>query len=52
MIYGVQAAKDIKISNVARSRQEDIKMIKTEERLCRQLAAEDFRDHIKKKINQ
>lgn len=50
MIYGVQAAKDIKISNVARSLQEDIKLIKTEERLCRNLAAEDFSDHINKQI--
>ncbi|MDQ6904798.1 MAG: hypothetical protein M3139_17530 [Bacteroidota bacterium] len=50
MIYGVQAAKDIKISNVARSLQEDIKLIKTEERLCRNLAAEDFSDHINEQI--
>jgi hypothetical protein len=50
MIYGVQAAKDIKISNVASSLQEDIKLIKTEERLCRNLAAEDFSDHINEHI--
>ena len=50
MIYGVQAAKDIKISNVARSLQENIKLIKTEERLCRNLAAEDFSDHINEQI--
>ena len=50
MIYGVQAAKDIKISNIARSLQEDIKLIKTEERLCRNLAAEDFSDHINEQI--
>lgn len=50
LIYGIQAAKDIKISNVARSLQEDIKLIKTEERLCRNLAAEDFSDHINTQI--
>lgn len=50
LIYGIQAAKDIKISNVARSLQEDIKLIKTEERLCRNLAAEDFSEHINTQI--
>lgn len=50
LVYGIQAAKDIKISNVARSLQEDIKLIKTEERLCRNLAAEDFSDHINTQI--
>ena len=50
LVYGIQAAKDIKISNVARSLQEDIKLIKTEERLCRNLAAQDFSDHINTQI--
>lgn len=50
LIYGIQASKDVKISNVARSLQEDIKLIKTEERLCRNLAAEDFSDHINTQI--
>lgn len=50
LVYGIQAAKDIKISNVARSLQEDIKLIKTEERLCRNLAVEDFSDHINTQI--
>ena len=46
MIYGIQAAKDVKISNVARNLQEDIALIKTEEGLCRNLSDEDFSDHI------
>lgn len=50
LVYGIQAAKDIKISNVARSLKEDIKLIKTEERLCRNLAARDFSDHINAQI--
>ena len=50
MIYGVQAAKDVKISNVARSLQENIALIKTEERICRNLADEDFSDHINTQI--
>jgi hypothetical protein len=50
LIYGVQAAKDVKISNVARSLQEKIKLIKTEERLCRNLADKDFSEHINTQI--
>jgi hypothetical protein len=50
LVYGIQAAKDVKVSNVARSLQEEIKLIKTEERLCRNLAAEDFSDHINQQI--
>lgn len=50
LIYGIQACKDIKISNIARSLQEDIKLIKTEDRLCRNLAAEDFSNHINEQI--
>lgn len=50
LIYGVQAAKDVKISNVARSLQENIKLIKTEERLCRNLADKDFSEHINAQI--
>lgn len=50
LVYGIQASKDIKISNVARSLKEDIKLIKTEERLCRNLAAEDFSEHINQQI--
>lgn len=50
LIYGIQAAKDVKISNVARSLQEDIKLIKTEERLCRNLADDDFSNHINEQI--
>ena len=50
LIYGIQASKDIKISNVARSLQEPIKLIKTEERLCHNLAAKDFSEHINQQI--
>ena len=46
MLYGVQASKDIKVSEVARSLQEEIPLIKTENRLCRNLADEDLTDRI------
>ncbi len=50
MIYGIQASKDVKISNVARSLQEDIALIKTEDRLCPNLSAGDFSSHINEQI--
>ena len=46
MLYGIQASKDVKISEVARSLQEPIALIKTENRLCRNLAEEDVTDRI------
>ena len=50
LIFGIQAAKDVKISNVARCLNESIDLIKTEERLCRNLAAEDFSEVINNEI--
>lgn len=40
MVFGLQSAKDIKLSNIARALDEPIKLKKTEERLSRNLAAE------------
>ena len=50
MLYGIQASQDIKLSNVGRSLQESIPLIKTEDRLSRNLNSEDFSDHINKEI--
>jgi hypothetical protein len=46
MVYGIQASKDVKLSNIGRSLQEDIPLIKTEYRLSRNLSAEDMTAHI------
>ena len=46
MLYGIQAAEDVKVSNIARSLNEAIPLIKTENRLCRNLAATDLTDRI------
>jgi hypothetical protein len=46
MLYGIQASQDVKVSEVARSLQEPITLIKTENRLCRNLAVEDVTDRI------
>ena len=37
MLYGIQASQDVKLSNIARSLQEQIPLIKTEDRLSRNL---------------
>ncbi len=50
LIYCIQATKDVKISNVAHSLQEDIALIKTDERLCHNLSDEDFSDHINTRV--
>ncbi|HVB03630.1 MAG TPA: hypothetical protein VNE41_07900 [Chitinophagaceae bacterium] len=50
MCYGIQASKDVKLSNIARSLQEDIPLIKTEDRLSRNLADEDFTDRVNDRI--
>jgi len=46
MIYGIQAGKDVKVSEVARALNEEIALIKTENRLCRNLAGEDLTERI------
>ncbi len=46
LVYGVQASKDVKLSNISRALKEDIPLIKTEDRLSRNLNDEDFTEHI------
>lgn len=48
LVYGIQASKDVKLSNIGRALQENIKLIKTEDRLSRNLDDEDFTEHINK----
>lgn len=50
MIYGIQPAKDIKLSNITRALNETIPLIKTEDRLSRNLDDEEFTDEINKEI--
>ena len=50
MIYGIQAAKDVKLSNIARTLKEDQKLIKTDDRLSRNLDDCDFTDGINDEI--
>jgi len=46
MLYGIQAGQDVKLSNIGRSLNERIALIKTENRLRRQLAGEDLSERI------
>jgi len=46
MIYGIQASKDVKLSNISRALQEDIPLIKTEDRLSRNLDDIDLTNQI------
>ena len=50
MLYGIQAAKDVKLSNIARTLKEDQALIKTEDRLSRSLDDEDLTDAINEEI--
>jgi hypothetical protein len=50
MLYGIQASKDVKLSNISRALQEEIALIKTEERLSRNLGEEDLTEHINQEI--
>ncbi len=50
MIYGIQASKDVKLSNISRALQEPIPLIKTENRLSRNLNDEDYSDKINSEV--
>ncbi len=50
MVYGIQAAKDVKLSNITRALNEPIPLLKTEDRLSRNLDDEEFTEEINKEI--
>ncbi len=50
MLYGIQASKDVKLSNIARSLNEEIPLIKTESRLSRNLGRMDLTESINGKL--
>ncbi len=50
MVYGIQASKDVKLSNVCRVLQEPIALIKTEDRLSRNMGSNDLTEHINNQI--
>jgi hypothetical protein len=52
MLFGIQASKDVKISNISRSLNELIPLIKTENRLCRNLSSADFSCYLNEKLGE
>lgn len=50
MLYGIQASKDVKLSNIARTLKEQQALIKTEDRLSRNLDDVDFTEGINDEI--
>lgn len=50
MLYGIQASKDVKLSNIARTLKEEQALIKTEDRLSRNLDDVDFTEGINDEI--
>jgi hypothetical protein len=46
MLYGIQASKDVKLSNISRSLNERIPLIKTEGRLSRNIGTQDLTERI------
>ena len=50
MVYGIQASKDVKLSNISRTLKKDQPLIKTEDRLSRNLDDEDFTERINNEI--
>lgn len=45
-LFGIQASRDVKLSNIARSLKEDIKLIKTENRLSRHMISKDLTESL------
>jgi hypothetical protein len=50
MLYGIQASKDVKLSNIARSLNEEIALVKTENRLSRNIGRRDFTEEVNRRI--
>jgi len=50
MLFGIQASRDIKLSEITRTLNEDIKLIKTENRLSRNMQNKSLSNHINKKV--
>jgi hypothetical protein len=50
MLFGIQASRDIKLSNISRALSEEIKLIKTENRLSRNSQSEDLTFVLNKEI--
>jgi len=52
MLFGIQASQDVKLSNIARSLKEEIPLIKTEDRLSRNLKAGELEAELTPRLVQ
>ncbi len=52
ILYDIQAQRDIKLSNISRSLNEKIKLIKTENRLSRHMTNKDLTEHVNNTLIQ
>jgi hypothetical protein len=50
MLFGIPASQDVKLSNIARRLEEDLPLIKTEDRLSRNLKAEELEGHLSERL--
>lgn len=50
MLFGIQASRDIKLSEISRSLEEEIKLIKTENRLSRNIQDKSLSEHINQRV--
>jgi Transposase DDE domain len=50
MLFGIQASQDVKLSQIARSLEEEIPLIKTEDRLSRNLKAKELEGHLSERL--
>lgn len=50
MMFGIQAGRDVKLSNVARSLKEEIRLIKTEDRLSKHMMSKDLTGELNEKM--
>jgi len=49
MLYGIQASKDVNLSNISRTLKEEPSLIKAENRLSKSLNVQDFINGIKRR---
>ncbi len=50
MLYGIQASKDVKLSNISRTLKEEQDLITTEDRLSRNLDDQDFTQKVTEEV--
>ena len=50
MLFGIQPSQGVQLSHIARSLQEDVELIETENRLSRNLPAVELEGHLRKRL--